>query len=72
LQIHELKGDPAPEIVRLAREGEFDLLILALPSELPAGPTLPLDELTTFILHQAPCRVCLIAPPPIPQEPEAT
>ncbi|MBV9122048.1 MAG: APC family permease [Planctomycetes bacterium] len=71
LQIHPLNGDPGPEIVRLARAGEFDLLILPLPAELPGGPTLPLDETTSFILHQAPCRVCLIAPPPIPQEPEA-
>jgi amino acid transporter/nucleotide-binding universal stress UspA family protein len=70
LQVHEVSNNVGEEIVRLARANEYDLIILALPPELPAGPTLPLTDWTSHILHHAPCRVFLAAPPIIPNEPE--
>ena len=69
LQVYEPKGPSGPEIVRLAQEGQYDLIILAVPLEQQAGPrSLPLDERTAYVVHHAHCRVQLALPPQIPQE----
>jgi amino acid transporter/nucleotide-binding universal stress UspA family protein len=69
LQVYEPKGPAGPEIVRLAQEGQYDLIILAVPLEQQAGPrSLPLDERTAYVVHHAHCRVQLALPPQIPQE----
>src|SRR5207244_2305085 len=36
-------GDSGEEIVRLAHDGQYDLIILSLPAEAPAGPSSILD-----------------------------
>jgi nucleotide-binding universal stress UspA family protein len=54
------------EIVRLAREGQYDLIVLALPPEPPASALM--DGRTEYVLRQAHCRVFLAAAPGIPQE----
>jgi nucleotide-binding universal stress UspA family protein len=68
LDLHTLPGDQGRDFVRLAREGKYDLIILALSAESPAGRKQPLDERTCFILRHAHCRVFLAAPPSIPQD----
>jgi len=70
LKVHEVQGEAGAEIVRLAREGQYDLIVLALPADLPAGSTLPVGEPACYVLHNAHCRVFLAAAPAIPQEPE--
>jgi nucleotide-binding universal stress UspA family protein len=68
IQIESVQGDLGPEVVRLAREGQFDLVILPLPPELPAAPSLPLDDWINYILRHAHCPVFLAAAPAVPQE----
>ncbi|HEV3259030.1 MAG TPA: amino acid permease, partial [Gemmataceae bacterium] len=70
LKVYDVADHAGTEIVRLAREGHYDLIILALPADLPAGCTLPVGEPTGYILHNAHCRVLLAATPALPQEPE--
>ena len=71
LEVETLKGEPGPDIVRLAQEGRYDLIILPLPPELPAGQTHPIDDRTNYILRHAHCRVFLASPPAIPQDVES-
>jgi Universal stress protein family len=70
LEMHKLAGDQGPEFVRLAREGKFDLIILALTAQISPARKQPIDERTCFILRHAHCRVFLAAPPSIPQDVE--
>jgi len=66
LELHSLADDKGKEFVRLAREGKYDLIILALSGESPTGRKQPLDDRTSYILRHAHCRVFLAAPPSIP------
>jgi nucleotide-binding universal stress UspA family protein len=68
IQVQAVPGDVGPEIVRLAREGHYDLIILATPPELPPGQALPEGSWGNFILRHAPCHVFLVSPPVVPQE----
>jgi nucleotide-binding universal stress UspA family protein len=63
-----INGDAGAEIVRQAREGQYDLIILPLATEQSSAPTSPLDERSSYILRHAHCRVFLAASPEIPQE----
>jgi amino acid transporter/nucleotide-binding universal stress UspA family protein len=62
--------DPGSGIVRLAREGRFDLIILPFSAEAPVDSGRAGDGWTTYVLRHAHCRVFLAAPPAIPQEVE--
>jgi amino acid transporter/nucleotide-binding universal stress UspA family protein len=68
LHVLELTGDPGPEIVRLAREGQYDLVIVGLPQEQEGGAASGLDRRALYVLTHAHCRVFLAAPSLIPQE----
>jgi nucleotide-binding universal stress UspA family protein len=68
LHVHTPQGDPAAEVIRLARENQTDLIVLPLTQQPPAGQSMPLDALTLTVLRQAHCRVFLAAPPVIPHE----
>lgn len=61
-------GDPGPQIVRLAREGSHDAIILALPSERSSNGGEPWDVMTRYLTDHAHCPVMLAAMPTIPQE----
>jgi hypothetical protein len=63
-----LKTATGPEIVREAREGQYDLIILPLPTEGPTRTVAELDERTRFVLVNAHCRVFLASAPSIPAE----
>jgi nucleotide-binding universal stress UspA family protein len=67
LRILEVQGDEAAEIVRLARENEYDLIVVPLSQDTSTAMT-ALDARTRHILQHAPCRVFLAAPLTIPQE----
>jgi amino acid transporter len=69
LAVLNLKGELAPEVVRLAREGQYDLVIVPLPNELSADPA-SVNSQIGYITRNAHCRVFLAASPSIPQVPE--
>ncbi len=66
LHIQMLNGDAGPEIVRLAREGACDLIIVGLPSE--STPAWALPSWLQHVLRHAHCPVFLAAQPGVPQE----
>jgi hypothetical protein len=68
IKVWPVPGDPGPELVRLAREGQYDLLIVALPQEQPLTEALPLERWVNHVLRNAPCRVFLAAAPALPQD----
>jgi hypothetical protein len=68
LAVSEMKEATGAEVVRLAQEGEYDLIILPVPPEAPAGRQSRLDERAHYVLDHAHCRVFLAAAPLIPQE----
>jgi amino acid transporter/nucleotide-binding universal stress UspA family protein len=71
LEIRPTKnGTPGAEIVRLAREGQYDLVIVALGTH--PGHDQPSRVDVDFVTRHAPCRVFLAATAAIPQEPEAS
>ncbi len=55
-------------LVTQAREGQYDLLVVALPHELPHDRALTLPPWVEYVLRNAPCRVFLAAERPLPQE----
>jgi amino acid transporter/nucleotide-binding universal stress UspA family protein len=61
------RGD-GEEVVRVAKEGQYDLIILGLPVEPPAGQNGRVDARALFVMDRAHCRVFLAAAPLIPRE----
>lgn len=69
MPVHDLGAvDPGPQIVKLARDGAHDVIILALPAERPNNAAEPWDAMTSYLLAHAHCPVLLAALPTIPQE----
>jgi hypothetical protein len=58
-------GNLSSELIRLAREGKYDLLIVNENTKAQASA---LD--VQFLIRHAPCQVFLAVPPAIPLEPE--
>src|SRR5262249_55023785 len=58
----------AEGIARQAQEGQFDLIIMPVPSEPLPRQTSRLDSRALYLLDKAHCRVFLAASPLIPQE----
>jgi amino acid transporter/nucleotide-binding universal stress UspA family protein len=58
--------EPEQAIIKLAQEKNYDLIVLGPESSDSETPGLNVD----FILQNAPCSVCRITPPPIPQDVE--
>ena len=56
--------EPAAAVVRAAQEDHCDLLLLGVPSEFKGPPSIEVN----WIVRHAPCRVCVIMEPTIPQE----
>ena len=50
------------EIVQRAREEQYDLIILPLPSESPSNPLSELDARSRYIIQYAHCRVFGVHP----------
>lgn len=62
--------EPDREIIRLVEAERFDLLIIGQPSMGSIEPPIALD--TDAIMRQAPCRVCLVSSPVIPDRVDAS
>jgi amino acid transporter len=58
------QGEPAAEIVRLATEQKFDVILIGKASESSIETAPPLD--VEYIVEHAPCWVCVVSPKPIP------
>jgi hypothetical protein len=57
---------PAAHLIDLARQLRCDLIILTMIEKPPRGEPALLD--VDLILRNAPCRVCLVASPRVPDE----
>jgi amino acid transporter/nucleotide-binding universal stress UspA family protein len=68
LAVHPLKVGDGAEVVRLAGDGQYDLIILPLPPDSPSDPLGHLDDRARYIIRHAHCRVFLATAPVIPQE----
>jgi amino acid transporter len=68
LTVLHLPTADGPAVVNQLREGQFGLVIVPLPADLPTAPTVHLDERTSHIMLRAHCRVFLAAAPLIPPE----
>jgi nucleotide-binding universal stress UspA family protein len=67
IKVHSATGNFGPELVRLAREGHYELIILALPRERTENGR-PWRPETDYVLAHAHCPVFLAAAPLIPAE----
>jgi amino acid transporter len=61
-------GETGAEIVKLAREGQYRLLVVPVPGELPPGQPIPPESWISYLLRHAPCRLLLASPPVPPEE----
>ncbi len=68
LVVHTLKTGDGPEIVALAKQELYDLIVLALPGESAADPLGHLDARGVYVVRHAHCRVVLVTAPVIPDE----
>jgi len=68
LRIHPLNGQFGSDVVRLAREGHYELIILPLPQERPAEKGRMWCSEIDYVLNHAHCPVFLAASPVIPAE----
>jgi amino acid transporter/nucleotide-binding universal stress UspA family protein len=63
-----VNGDPGPALVKVAKEGQYDLIVVGLPGEAPAERPLRLPSWADFVLHHANCRVFLASAPNVPRD----
>jgi amino acid transporter/nucleotide-binding universal stress UspA family protein len=68
VSVLSLAQDTGEEIVRVAKEGQYDLIVLGLPAEPLPGQNGRLDARAQFVMDRAHCRVFLAAAPLIPSE----
>jgi len=69
VEVHSLKDkDVAAEIIRVARDGKYDLVVVHADPFSQADAVAPFD--LTFLTRHAPCRLFFSTSPAIPQEPE--
>src|SRR5262249_21358036 len=66
LAMLEVNGDVGAGVVRLARDGAYDLIVLPLPADLPADSHRPLDARSAYILRHAHCPAAPTALSPWP------
>lgn len=66
VEVHELTADPGTEIVRLAREKSYDVILLNFPQE-HEEDAVPLDW-TEYVRQHSPCPVLFVSLPAIPRE----
>lgn len=64
----ELQGPPGPDIVRLVRERDYDLVIIPAPVASDLAHEAMRPVWTDFVKKHATCPVCLITLPGIPRE----
>ena len=67
LEVHTAGSSWAEEVVLIARQDNYDLIVLPLAGERIEGQSQPWDAARDEILRHAHCRVFLAAPPAIPR-----
>jgi nucleotide-binding universal stress UspA family protein len=72
LAVHGPDADGGEGVVRMARDGDYDMIVVALPRERPAGVSWPWDPAAVYILNHAHCKVLIAAQPLVPQEVDET
>jgi amino acid transporter len=68
VSVQSLDGNLGPDIVRQAREGHFDVILIPLPDDLERSRQLGLPDWIVHVLRNARCRVMLIANPVLPSD----
>jgi len=68
VQLLAEKPQTGPDIVRLAREGNYDVLVLPWPDAAWTPATAAADDWVNYVRQYAPCSVFLAAHPVIPRE----
>ncbi|HKD35560.1 MAG TPA: universal stress protein, partial [Pirellulales bacterium] len=68
LAMHSIQGDRGAEIVRTARDGRYDLIIVSMPEQWADAPNRRNGEWISYVLDHAHCPVFVAAPPAIPME----
>jgi amino acid transporter/nucleotide-binding universal stress UspA family protein len=63
-----VSGDPGPGVVKLAKDNHFDLIVLALPPEIPREQRIALPPWMDHVVQHAHCRVFLSSAPNMPKE----
>jgi hypothetical protein len=72
LEIFPPDVEGGEEVVRAARTGEYDLIVVALPRERPADVPWPWNPAAAHFLDHAHCKVLLATQPPVPQQVDET
>jgi hypothetical protein len=68
ISVSSLNGDVGPSIVRQAKEGSFDLIVVPLPDEMDRSKQLAAPAWVQHVLQHAHSRVLLVANPVLPTE----
>jgi hypothetical protein len=68
VSLHTLDGDIGPAIVKQALDGSADVILVPLSDDVAHGTKLELPTWVQHILHNARCRVMLVANPVLPTE----
>jgi amino acid transporter/nucleotide-binding universal stress UspA family protein len=68
LSIAVVKGETGPEIAKLARDGQYDLVVAPLPEQWVDSISRARFPWLDYLLEHAHCPVSLTSPPAIPME----
>lgn len=68
VQLLPLGAEPGPDVVRLAKDGDYDLIILAPPEEATGPGPVPLAGWMEHVLRNAHCRVLVASTVALPQQ----
>lgn len=71
IEIHEISGDPAEAISRLARHLEIDLIVAGAPASWASAERPALPDWLVVLKDSAPCPVAILHQPAIPKQVEA-
>jgi len=68
IAVLQVDGEPGPDLVRLARENQHDLIVLGLNGEGPTGERLKLPPWADYVVQHAHCRVLVALEPNVPKD----
>jgi nucleotide-binding universal stress UspA family protein len=71
VSVLQVEGEIGTTVVQRATQGQSDAIIVGLPGESPRAHALRLPDWVEYLLRNAPCRVFLVSPPPVPLTPVA-
>jgi amino acid transporter/nucleotide-binding universal stress UspA family protein len=70
VELLSANGEPGAAIVKAARAGEYDLIVVPVTGERSVAGPWALDGWAAYVLGHAHCKVFLAAPPVVPHEVE--